>query len=136
MVSPGARHQPPPEAWKNADLRTDGTVEFGSEGKRWQFEVLRDQVLRIWPNQPSPCGDIPERNKGGRPTAFNKVAEILDKFQADNPVFAENIEQIPFKSLAHRIRREAGKEVDDQGWGETTLRQHVRRWLLSKRSRG
>jgi hypothetical protein len=54
MVSPGTRQVPTPDMWRTAGIRmTDGAVRFRYFPKvRWYgFDVLREQVLRIWPAQ-------------------------------------------------------------------------------------
>jgi hypothetical protein len=51
MLSPGVCRQPPAEAWAEADVGADGMVAFGPDTSRYRFEVLRENVLRIWPNR-------------------------------------------------------------------------------------
>lgn len=58
MVSPGRGRVPPPQAWTKADIGADGTVTFGPDTLRYQFEVLREQVLSIWPAQPLRVVDV------------------------------------------------------------------------------
>jgi hypothetical protein len=53
-LSPGSRKNPSPKQWRTAQVHADGTVNFyGSGTPNYQFEVLRENVLRIWPRQQS-----------------------------------------------------------------------------------
>jgi hypothetical protein len=50
MISIGDRQQPGPKEWRTAEIRANGTARFFGEGWPWYgFEVLREQILRIWP---------------------------------------------------------------------------------------
>jgi hypothetical protein len=50
MTSVGIRQIPRPKRWRTAEIRADGTVNFFGEGSPWYaFEVLRENVERIWP---------------------------------------------------------------------------------------
>jgi hypothetical protein len=50
-----------------------------------------------------------DRKTGGRPSVSDQVAEILDKLYAANKTLIDQIDRRVFKSLAHAIRKEAGK---------------------------
>jgi hypothetical protein len=52
----GIRQIPSPKQWQTAKIRANGTVRFFGEGSPWYaFEVLRENVLRLWPDlQPLP----------------------------------------------------------------------------------
>lgn len=40
---------PPPQIWQQAEIFWDGTVRFDPEQQPYPFEVLREDVLREWP---------------------------------------------------------------------------------------
>jgi hypothetical protein len=50
MTSIGCRQIPGPKQWRTAKIRANGTARFFGEGSPpYSFEVLRENVLRLWP---------------------------------------------------------------------------------------
>jgi hypothetical protein len=132
-VSPGARYQPSPEAWTNARIGVNGKVAFGPKAPRYQFEVLRQQVVRMWPvGNVASLALVTDRDVGGRPSSYNDVAAILESLSAKDETLIHQVGSANFKPVADRIRAEAGKEPTDDGWRESALRKHFKRWLRSK----
>jgi hypothetical protein len=51
VLSPGSRQNPSLKNWQTAEIRADGTANFYGRGTPdYRFEVLRENVLRIWPD--------------------------------------------------------------------------------------
>jgi hypothetical protein len=142
MVTPaGLPSSPTPAEWMTAKILASGTVQFPTyRTVQWYtFQVRRDEVLQVWPERPSQSAKVvslADRNKGGRPSFFPDVAQILERLLADVPTLIHQIDQGGgFKSLADTIRKNAGKQAEDDGWSDTTLREHIRKWRKSKRPR-
>jgi hypothetical protein len=132
-VSPGTRQNPSPDDWRKAKIRANGALRFRfyKTLKWYAFEVLRENVLRIWPLQPSRAGNVvplPHRPAGGRPTEYPQVARILDQLSTEGSTLLRG----NFKPLADAIRARADKQSTDGGWSDTTLREHVRTWRNSR----
>jgi hypothetical protein len=52
VTSPGSRQNPSLENWGRARIRVNGTANFyGAGTPDYPFEVLRENLLRIWPNK-------------------------------------------------------------------------------------
>jgi hypothetical protein len=68
MLSPGSRQLPTRENWKQAEIRMTGFVKFFDRPPWYPFEVLRENVVRLWPGQ--------LRSKHRRP-ASDRVREVI-----------------------------------------------------------
>jgi hypothetical protein len=130
MVSPGF-----PLRWAAADIRADGTVGWGSK-TRCRFWVGRDDIMQIWPPRSARPGNaVPATppNKPGAPSTYDKVVAILDQLYANEPKLIDQSDG-NFKLLGYKIREAADKGERDRGWGNRTLRNHVKTWRQSKLS--
>jgi hypothetical protein len=67
-TSGGRRQIPVPETWSRAEIRSDGTVLFF--GRTYLFAVLREHVLRTWPDSTTYRTGAP-----GRPTSTHLIVE-------------------------------------------------------------
>jgi hypothetical protein len=76
MTSPGVRQFPSREQWRAASLGANGTVQFfGSDTPRYQFEVVRAHVERVWPDNPR--APIRTHRLGRKPHELNETLAFL-----------------------------------------------------------
>jgi hypothetical protein len=50
-VPKGSYQIPSPNLWAEAEILSDGAVKFDLSGSAYQFEVIRENVLRLWPDR-------------------------------------------------------------------------------------
>jgi hypothetical protein len=66
-VSPGSRQIPTCAQWAKAKIQAKGTVRFFGDASPWyEFEVLRENVLRVWTAQPK-LSSASAKSRRGRP---------------------------------------------------------------------
>jgi hypothetical protein len=83
MLSPGSRQIPARNLWAKAKIRVSGTVRFFNNRSPWyKFEVLRANVLRIWPERP---GLSLRSSSRGKPRSIvDVVREAIDALWEGN----------------------------------------------------
>jgi hypothetical protein len=145
-----------PSSWLTAEFRAGGGGEvlcdanLTDEGREAGYAVfrpilvLRQTVLETWKASPPSLVEsnnavvsldsMMDREKGGRPSSYDDVAAVLERLFTADETLIERLanKSINFKTLADRIRTEAGKAPEDDGWSETTVRTHVKNWRASK----
>jgi hypothetical protein len=112
-TSSGTRQIPSPKDWARAKIYANGSVEL--LGQKYRFDVLRENVLRIWPakasEQQGAADNVIPIRRSGRPTSESHVL-ILD--EARRRINSDKDLPKSLKEFANHLQRWLATEHDDE----------------------